>query len=160
MVYSQPRTSVLKFGKVKWPTLVDSHVAREISILFPLTGADIKPGKAGELPVVWYSWELRHARSCFVDREHKAFQWQKNSTAETPDVHPNRCVHKSLGSTLQWNLSREEWSEKEQGHHINVLEFTVVKPYFLSTHPVGRVKYIIFRFLVACQKINLPNDFS
>ena len=38
----------VKFGKVQWPTLVDSHVAREISILFLPTGADIKPEKAGE----------------------------------------------------------------------------------------------------------------
>ena len=44
-------------------------------ISFPPTGTDIKSKKAGELPVVCYSWELSHTRTSLVDREHKAIQW-------------------------------------------------------------------------------------
>ena len=36
-----------------------------------------------------------------------------NSTAGTSDDHPNRCCfHKSLWSTLQWNLDRKGIVEK------------------------------------------------
>ena len=79
--------------KVNWPTLVDgpSYIARKSSVLFPPTRANIKSEKAGELPGIYYSWELSQTRTSLVDREHKAIQWQKNSTAGTSNGHPNRC---------------------------------------------------------------------
>ena len=75
-----------------------------------------------ELPGVCYSWEISQTKTSLVNKEHKAIQWQRNSTAGISDNHPSRCFHKGVGSTLQWNLNRRQWSKKGQGYHINVLE--------------------------------------
>ena len=50
--------------------------------------------KVGELQRVCYSWELSQARASLVDREYKAIQWQKNSTAGTSDDHPTMLPRK------------------------------------------------------------------
>ena len=87
----------VKFVKVNWPTLVNgpSRITRENSVSFSPIGASIK-----------YSWQLSQTRISLVDTEHKAIQWQNNSTAGTSYDHPNRSFHKGVGSTLQWNASR------------------------------------------------------
>ena len=68
----------VKFNKVNWSTFFNgpSYIARENAILFPPIGANIKSGKAGELPEVCYSWEISRKRTYLVVREHKAIQWQ------------------------------------------------------------------------------------
>ena len=78
----------VKFDKVNWPTFANgpSYIARENSVLFPPTGANIKSKKAGELPGVCYSWKLSQTRTSLVDRKHKAIQWQKTSTAGTSET--------------------------------------------------------------------------
>ena len=68
----------IKFNKVNWPTFFNGnivYIAKENSILFSPTGANIKSKKAGELPWVCYSWELSQTRTFLVDREHKTIQW-------------------------------------------------------------------------------------
>ena len=52
-------------------------------MLFSPTGANIKSEKVGELPGVYYSWDLSQTRTSLMYREHTAIQWQKNSTAGT-----------------------------------------------------------------------------
>ena len=75
----------IKFDKITWPTFVNNpnYIARENSMLFSPTGANIKSEKVGELPGVHYSWDLSQTRTSLMYREHTAIQWQKNSTAGT-----------------------------------------------------------------------------
>ena len=46
---------------------------------------------------------LSQTRIYLVDSEQKAIHWQKSSTVGTSDDYPNRCFHKSVGSTLNLN---------------------------------------------------------
>ena len=72
----------VKFDKVNWPTLVNgpNYIARESSVSFPPTGANIKSEKAGELQGVCYSWELSQTRTSLVNSEQRAIQWQPQMT--------------------------------------------------------------------------------
>ena len=110
--------------------------------MFPPTVANTKSEKAEELPGVCYSLELRQTRISLVDRKHKLNQWQKNSTARTSDDHPNKCFHKGLVSTLQWNLNIEKMVEATTGrHHINVNVWEICDPDFHKKSPKFSYSY-------------------
>ena len=98
----------VKFNRVNWSTFVNgpSYIAMENSISFSI-GANIKSGKAGELPEVCYSWEISRKRTYLVVREHKAIQWQMTIQTDASTIGWGaHCKGKSIGGN-GWKKNRD-----------------------------------------------------
>ena len=105
------RNFSVKFNKVDWPTFVNGpgYIARKNSISFPLTGSNIKSEKAGELPVVCYSWELiRWIENIRLSNDGKIQKREPQMTIQT-DV-----FTKGLGVHCKGISTRGKWSKKNR----------------------------------------------
>ena len=68
-------------------------------------------------------------------------------TSEKAGELPGVCYSWELSQarTLQWNLDREEWSEKKQRDHVNVLSLGLMGEKF-AIHPDSHIEYLKFSF--------------